>query len=114
MKKFYILLISVFVVNWASGQWVPQNSGVNYCGLSSIFYTDTNNGYMTGGYEGGGKGDTGFILKTINGGANWTSQNLTSFRLYSIHFVNMPNYDKYFQECLFVFLHLIHPKILIC
>jgi photosystem II stability/assembly factor-like uncharacterized protein len=66
MKKFYILLIALFVVNGAMGQWVPQNSGTGN-NLSSVYFTDANTGYAVG--------DNGTILKTTDGGTNWGTQN---------------------------------------
>jgi photosystem II stability/assembly factor-like uncharacterized protein len=61
-------------------QWVPQNSGTTK-NLNSVYFTDDNIGYAVG--------DSGTILKTINGGNNWISQNSgTTKNLYSVFFVS--------------------------
>jgi hypothetical protein len=65
MKKIYILLIALFLVNGAMAQWVPQNSGTTK-NLNSVCFTDADNGYAVG--------DSGTILKTINGGMHWSNQ----------------------------------------
>jgi photosystem II stability/assembly factor-like uncharacterized protein len=78
MKKLYIFMIAMFLVNGAMAQWVPQNSGTNK-DLNSVYFTDANTGYAVG--------DTGTILKTIDGGAIWTSQTAgTYYNLRSVHF----------------------------
>jgi photosystem II stability/assembly factor-like uncharacterized protein len=78
MKKIYILLIVLFMMNGAMGQWIPQNSGTTNF-LNSIFFTDANKGNIVGSY--------GTILNTTDGGTNWELQYLgTSVTLYSVHF----------------------------
>jgi len=78
MKKFYILLVALFLVNGAMGQWFPQNSGTTK-NLFSVHFTDANTGYAVG--------DSGIILKTTNGGTNWTPQNSGATRcLASVYF----------------------------
>ena len=68
MKKFYILLVALFVVNGAMAQWTTLSSGTTY-GLNSISFTDANTGYVGGiDYD----NQKGIILKTVNGGATWT------------------------------------------
>jgi photosystem II stability/assembly factor-like uncharacterized protein len=80
MKKFYILLVAVFVVNGAMGQWIPQNSGTTKT-LHSVYFTDANTGYAVG--------DSGTILKTTNGGTNWDMKySGTSSNLYSVQFTD--------------------------
>lgn len=47
MKKFYIILVALFLVNGAFGHWIPQNSGtVNT--LNSVYFTDANTEYVVG------------------------------------------------------------------
>jgi len=71
--------------------WTNQNSGTNQV-LESVYFTDANTGYAVGNINVGG-GTGGYtaciILKTINGGTNWTEKySDTSFRFYSVFFVN--------------------------
>jgi photosystem II stability/assembly factor-like uncharacterized protein len=66
MKKLYILLFALFMVNGAIGQWFWQNPLPQGNLLSSVFFTDANTGYAVG-YD-------GTILKTTNGGTDWTAQ----------------------------------------
>jgi photosystem II stability/assembly factor-like uncharacterized protein len=50
--------------------------------LSSVFFTDSNTGYIAG--------DSGIILKTINGGTDWISQNLGTLNaLSSVFFADI-------------------------
>jgi photosystem II stability/assembly factor-like uncharacterized protein len=82
MKKFYILLIMMLAFNVANAQWVEQISpSIN--NLYSVYFTDTDTGYIVGGYL-QGQND---ILKTTDGGENWESQTsgITGC-LYSVHF----------------------------
>jgi photosystem II stability/assembly factor-like uncharacterized protein len=64
--------------------WTIQNSGT-YFDLYSVYFTDTNTGYVTGG-------DTfweSILLKTTNGGMSWSVLTTGYERPYkSIHFVN--------------------------
>ena len=78
MKKVYIFLIALFLVNGAMAQWVPQNSGTTK-NLNSVCFTDANTGYACG--------DSGVILKTADGGTNWILQNWgTRYSLTTVHF----------------------------
>jgi len=61
--------------------WKAQVSGTT-AGLVSIFFIDTNTGWVSG--------QQGKILKTTNGGANWTGQTVGVFNLNSIFFTD-PN-----------------------
>ena len=71
-------MIALFLVSGAMGQWLQQNSGTTKT-LRSVYFTDMNTGYAVG--------DSGTILKTIDGSVNWVAQNsgVTS-DLYSVHF----------------------------
>lgn len=58
-------------------------------GLSSIYFTDLNTGYLVGGYVFGGSQP--ILWKTTDGGLTWEDQNPennVSDAIYSIHFVN--------------------------
>jgi len=80
MKYFYILMISLFLLNGAKAQWVPQNSGITN-NLRSVFFTNANTGFAVG--------DSGTILKTTDGGGDWIVQNSgTIENLYSVNFPN--------------------------
>ncbi|HWQ81346.1 MAG TPA: YCF48-related protein [Ignavibacteria bacterium] len=67
MKRFIALttlLLFVFAVNAFSQTWTAQTSGVT-TSLNCVSAVDANIGWI------GGNG--GVILKTVNGGANWTN-----------------------------------------
>ncbi len=64
MKKIYIFLASLLVVNVTFSQWVQQNSGTTK-NLNSVYFTDLNIGYVVG--------DSGIILKTSDGGNQWAT-----------------------------------------
>lgn len=64
----------------ASAQWDILNSGTN-SNLTSVFFTDENNGYTVG--------SDGIIMKTTNGGDSWTFQNSgTNAKLTSVFFAD--------------------------
>ncbi len=44
--------------------WISQSHNLNYYGLTSVFFTNTNNGFVLGGLD---------IRSTTNGGNNWNS-----------------------------------------
>ncbi len=73
-KTIFILFIVIYLPAGLHSQWVQQNSGVNVT-LWAVFFADQNTGYAVG--------DT--ILKTTNGGTNWTP--LTGYGS-SIYFLN--------------------------
>jgi len=78
MKKLYFILLAILLAGNSSAEWFPQNSGTTNT-LRSVYFTDVNTGYAVG--------DSGTILKTINGGINWIPQNSgTSKTLRSVHF----------------------------
>jgi photosystem II stability/assembly factor-like uncharacterized protein len=62
MKQFAILFSALLLVTSAMAQWVPQNSETTK-NLNSIFFTHKLPGYIAG--------DSGVILKTLNGGTTW-------------------------------------------
>jgi photosystem II stability/assembly factor-like uncharacterized protein len=80
MKQIYIFLIALFLVNGAMAQWFPQYSGIAK-NLNSVFFTDTITGYAVG--------DTGTILKTSDGGTNWSILNSGIYEdLLSVYFTD--------------------------
>ncbi len=80
MKKFYFFFLALIIMNGAMAQWIPQNSGTTK-NLRSVHFTDANTGYAVG--------DSGTILKTINGGSNWEIQ--SSGITYDLHSVYFPS-----------------------
>jgi photosystem II stability/assembly factor-like uncharacterized protein len=69
MKQCYVLIITCILVTDAMAQWVTQNSGITK-NLSSVYFKDANTGYVVG--------DSGTILKTTDGGLNWSSLTVVS------------------------------------
>jgi len=66
MKKFYLFLAAMILINIANAQWTAQSSGTkNY--LYSVYFIDKDLGFAVG--------EGGTILKTTNGGTNWIRQN---------------------------------------
>lgn len=81
MKKIFLLLVaccSMFLS--VKGQWIGQNSGLNIT-LQSVCFLNKDTGFVAGG--------SGTMLKTIDGGANWSQLNtgIQQF-LRSVHFPN--------------------------
>src|SRR5512135_1053686 len=80
MKIFYTLIVALFVGNGAMAQWVPQTSNTMN-NLNSIYFTDVNTGYAVG--------TGGVIIKTMDGGTNWTMQySDDNVGFCSVHFPN--------------------------
>lgn len=64
----------------AETNWQALSSGVSK-NLASAYFTDADTGYIVG--------DSGIVLKTINGGANFTIQTSgTAEHLYTVYFTN--------------------------
>ena len=60
--------------------WVQQSSGTSNA-LLSVFFTNADTGWAVG--------NSGTVLKTVNGGENWIRQNSrTTNQLFSVHFSN--------------------------
>ncbi|MHC1777704.1 MAG: YCF48-related protein [Lentimicrobium sp.] len=80
MRKLIILLVALVSMNGAMGQWFPQNSGTTN-NLNSVYLTDVNTGYVVG--------DSGIILKSIDGGNSWAIQSSGTFaNLFSVQFTD--------------------------
>jgi len=76
---FFIIIASLSSID-ILGQWNPQSSGLS-TNLYSLFFLDENNGWITGA--------EGRILKTTNGGQNWSQiPSGTSFSLSFVKFFN--------------------------
>jgi photosystem II stability/assembly factor-like uncharacterized protein len=75
--SFLLLGLALSMAGYAQ-DWVSLNSGTSNH-LNSICFPDTNIGYAVG--------DSGTILKTMDGGEHWVAQNSgTSYRLNSVRF----------------------------
>jgi photosystem II stability/assembly factor-like uncharacterized protein len=78
MKKVIILLVALVSINVATAQWVTQNSGTTK-NLNSVHFTNIETGYVVG--------DSGTILKTIDGGLTWIQKNSSVYEnLKSVYF----------------------------
>ncbi|MCI5055076.1 MAG: YCF48-related protein [Flavobacteriales bacterium] len=83
MKKIYLVLALFSFAVICNGQWVTLNSGTTD-NLNTVHFVNDNIGYAAGD---GTLNAT--ILKTVNGGASWTAQNISSvYEIESIFFVN--------------------------
>ncbi len=87
MKIFATIVIAVhlslFSIDGAFAQWLPQNSGTNNS-LTSIFFVDNDNGWAVG--------SEGIILHTSDGGDNWFQQlSGTDNYLRSVRFIDSLN-----------------------
>lgn len=83
MKIIITCCVFVLWVGLANAQWYFQSSWVSDL-LESVFFTDTNNGWVVGW--------NGVILHTTNGGNKWTPQiSGTSKNLHSVHFPDDSN-----------------------
>ncbi len=62
----------------------------SYCTLRSVYFVDDQIGYAVGGLTNAAYVDSALILKTINGGVNWTFQYAGdhNFYLFSVFFVD--------------------------
>ena len=65
MKKLFLLLCLSLSSVFAFSQWTSQISGTTN-GLTSVYFTNSDTGYAVGIEK--------IILKTTNGGTDWTSQ----------------------------------------
>ncbi len=73
-------MFAVFTINAATAQWLPQNSNTTNH-LTSICFTDNDTGFTVG--------EAGTILKSIDGGENWSIINSgISAELNSVFFIN--------------------------
>jgi photosystem II stability/assembly factor-like uncharacterized protein len=83
MNKLFLLLIAFFVINNAMGQWATLITGTSK-NLNDTYFVNSNTGYAVG--------DSGAIIKTTNGGVNWTAQNSNVLaKLSSVFFTDTAN-----------------------
>ena len=85
-KVFIVCLFCTFLFAnpQANDQWIPLSSGV-YDDLYGVCFLDENTGFATGW----GVSYGGVILKTVNGGANWTSTiPVSGSYIFGITFIN--------------------------
>jgi photosystem II stability/assembly factor-like uncharacterized protein len=84
MKKIYtiiILISSIYLQAFSQTGWFSQSQAVNGQTLRSVYFTDKNTGWVVG--------DNGTILRTTNGGTDWTHQACgTVCNLYSVQFID--------------------------
>ena len=82
MKAVIKILALLFLMSFSvKAQWFWQNPLPQGNTLNSVDFINSNTGWAVGGY--------GTILKTTNGGTNWTSQTSgTSNTLCSVNFVD--------------------------
>ncbi|MEJ2196702.1 MAG: YCF48-related protein [Ignavibacteriaceae bacterium] len=60
--------------------WIEQYGEAYESPLKSIYFVDQNNGYAAG--------ESGIIMKTTNGGINWSQQVISSFHFRNIFFID--------------------------
>ena len=66
--------------------WVPVFSVTWGCRFRSVYFINSNTGFIAGWYVGS---NTGIVLKTTNAGYNWTAPNLpTAPRFTTVYFIN--------------------------
>ena len=81
MKHFIRLLSLIFLLSSISySQWIPQNSNTSQRLLTVFFLND---------HLGWAGGNEGSIIKTTNGGIDWTYFSVgTKFTVHAIHFID--------------------------
>ena len=83
MKKLGLSLIVIallIVSNISNSQWYQQNSGTNVV-LHDIYFLNASTGFAVG--------DSAIIIKTTNGGANWSTVKPPGYgELFTIKFLN--------------------------
>jgi photosystem II stability/assembly factor-like uncharacterized protein len=87
ISNWAVLTFLFFIINSVSlfpqSGWIQQVSGTNQ-NLTSIFFTDINNGFIVG--------NAGTLLKTTDGGTTWDLQSLgTTVNLKTISFLDSQN-----------------------
>ncbi|MCH8905090.1 MAG: T9SS type A sorting domain-containing protein [Bacteroidetes bacterium] len=76
----YLFFLIIFNLNQGYTQWLPLNSGTNK-NLNDVFFVNDDLGYVVG--------DSGIILKTVDGGIVWNILSSGTFlNLNGVHFVN--------------------------
>jgi len=81
MKTLLTTLVIFLLSNTVIGQWYTLSPSPSFNNLKSVYFINSNTGWI------GGSGGT--ILKTMNGGSSWTAQSITSpYTVYDIKFVS--------------------------
>lgn len=88
MKFIYTILILVLSVNLYAQPWMIQNSNTTQ-GLNSVFFVNSNTGYIGGSW--------GTFLKTTNGGTNWVALDMSYIVISKIYFTSV-NDGYYIRE----------------
>jgi photosystem II stability/assembly factor-like uncharacterized protein len=66
MRRFLLLLPLAFAATTASAQtWAPQRTPAGLFSLTDVYFTDASHGYASAAIGG--------LMKTVDGGQNWTS-----------------------------------------
>src|SRR5438552_2939452 len=78
MKKIYILVFLLIGLGHSNAQWFEQNYGA-FATFKDVYFSNENTGWVCG---------WGKVLKTTNGGTNWTSYTLGNHSYNSICFTN--------------------------
>ena len=82
-KLFSMILFLLPLASFAQNQWYIQNSGANSF-LFDVHFVDEDNGWIAG--------NTGLILNTTDGGANWNEQTTPpNNTYYSVFFTDTQN-----------------------
>jgi photosystem II stability/assembly factor-like uncharacterized protein len=69
----------ILVTNDSGNTWITQNSNTNQT-LFSVHFINSLTGWAVG--------DSGTIIKTINGGSSWFSQNYGNYNYRSVYFID--------------------------
>jgi photosystem II stability/assembly factor-like uncharacterized protein len=88
MKKTFLLSIAIVLLGLGSfAQWTPQSSNLTTSTLTSVYFSDINNGHAVGF---GPEDPPMPYLNTTNEGAIWTSVGLTGIDVVkSVYFTNI-------------------------
>ncbi|MBE2216717.1 MAG: hypothetical protein IAE90_00845 [Ignavibacteria bacterium] len=80
-----IITLSIFILTVSiNAQWVQQSSPANF-GPTDIHMVNNTTGYISGAINGNGT-----VIKTTNGGMNWSSTSLSSptNEMHALYFIN--------------------------
>jgi len=81
-QKIAMIFVLIFYPNFTSSQWVQPTSPESH-NLWSVFFTDSINGHAVGG--------SGFIIRTSDGGQNWTKVDAPDNLINDVHFIDSGN-----------------------
>ena len=76
----YIDYRAILYTSNGGASWSAQYSQTHKSRLNSIIFVDQNNGYAAG--------ESGVIMKTTDGGSNWSEQEIPSFNFGNIFFID--------------------------